>query len=57
MNKFMRILSKVHTQHQATHVWNWIDHQDNPEELWDIMMEVLPWAFYGPSPNHFMFVY
>jgi hypothetical protein len=30
---------------QATRLWNWIDRQDEPEQLWAIMLEYLPFAF------------
>ena len=57
MERFCRVLSKVGTQRQATRVWNWVDHQGNPEPYWDLMMSEIPWAFCGNSPNDFYFVY
>ena len=49
--------AKIETLNQATVLWNWIDAQDDPEPLWEMMMLGAPWAFRDGSPNSIRFTY
>ena len=40
--QFVRVVYKIRNLHEAWRVWNWIDHQDNPEPLWCFMRHVNP---------------
>lgn len=44
-HRFQRICDKCHTLEQAVRLWNWIDHQDDPEWMWNELMAACPWAF------------
>ena len=35
----------ITSRKNATRLWNHIDHQPDPEPLWQIMLDMLPWAF------------
>lgn len=49
---------KLKSLYQATKLWNWIDHQENPEPLWGAMRQAAPWAFRDPSDaNSIEFTY
>ena len=36
----------------ATSLWNWIDHQREPEILWAAMAHRLPWCFSDPTDTN-----
>lgn len=49
---------KIRSLKNATRLWNWIDHQDEPEPLWCIMTGLVSWAFDDPNdPNTVRFTY
>ena len=48
---------KIGNLQEATVLWNWIDEQDDPEPLWEMMMKGSPWAFRDGSPNSIRFTY
>jgi len=41
----------------STKLWNAIDYFDLPEELWELMLEQLPDAFYARCVNCMRFTY
>jgi len=41
----------------STKLWNAIDTVDTPEELWELMLEQLPDAFYSRGVNCIRFTY
>lgn len=41
----------------ATRLWNWADHQADPEIFWAILRQWIPDMFFGPSYNDFYFTY
>ena len=49
--------AKIETLNQATVLWNWIDEQEEPEPLWEMMMLGAPWAFRDGSANSIRFTY
>jgi|694.fasta_scaffold03631_29 hypothetical protein len=51
-DRIERIASRIKTLGQAARLWDWIDHQDEPEQLWAAMAKAAPWCFADPTkPN------
>ena len=48
LDKVERICRKLNTRREASRLWNVIDHQVDPEPLWDAMLARVPWAFSDP---------
>jgi hypothetical protein len=44
-----KLCNRIRRLKDATRLWNWIDHQDEPSELWDTMTRYMPWAFRDPD--------
>ena len=55
----LRTSTRLNTSlRNATRLWNWIDHQKNPERLWAVMLIEIPWVFRdATSPNTMRFTY
>lgn len=41
----------------ATRLWNWADHQSNPEQYWQVLQRACPAMFGSASANSFRFSY
>lgn len=37
---------------EAARLWNWIDHQPEPEQLWQIMLDESTWMFADPNDSN-----
>lgn len=57
-NRVQHIAKRCRTVEQVTRVWNWIDHREAPEPLWDSLRASCPWAFADPkNTNSMLFSY
>ncbi len=49
-NRFAKLATRCSTYRDVTRLWNWADHQIDPESFWAILATVCPWGF--DDPNH-----